>query len=260
LIYALSDEYHALCGFRPVREAKAAIESLGDDDLVDDFLRRLGSDDSLPGVFEWLSSRAEGVAELVERVVALAAGRPEPEFSTVGVLAREYPGDPAIVISLLVNHVVLRKGQVLYLPAGNIHAYLEGVGIELMSSSDNVLRGGITPKHVDVEELLRVLDFATGLIPLLAPTEPMPGLRIFRPDVPDFALAVIELDRSSGVGLDPRGPAVALCVAGGFALAGRAGSAAIAKGEALYVSGDEGELRIEGSGLLFVAMGNPPAK
>ena len=82
-----------------------------------------------------------------------------PSFATVGALAEAYPGDPGIVISLLLNRVRLRRGEALYLPAGNIHAYLAGLGIELMAASDNVLRGGLTPKHIDVPELLDVLDF-----------------------------------------------------------------------------------------------------
>ena len=92
-----------------------------------------------------------------------------PEFETVRDLARWYPGDPGIVISLMLNRVTLHRGEVLWLPAGNIHAYLTGVGVELMASSDNVLRGGLTPKHVDVAELLKVLDFRPIPVPYLAP-------------------------------------------------------------------------------------------
>jgi hypothetical protein len=80
-----------------------------------------------------------------------------PELATVRLLAEAYPGDPGIVISLMLHRVTLARGEVLYLPAGNIHAYLRGVGIELMASSDNVLRGSLSPKHIAVPELLSVL-------------------------------------------------------------------------------------------------------
>ena len=75
-------------------------------------------------------------------------------------LAERYPGDAGVLAALLLNRVTLAPGEALYLPAGNLHAYLSGAGVELMANSDNVLRGGLTPKHVDVPELLRVLDFA----------------------------------------------------------------------------------------------------
>lgn len=70
-----------------------------------------------------------------------------------------YPGDPGVLASLLLNRVRLSPGEGMYLPAGNLHAYLHGTAIEIMANSDNVPWGGLTPKHIDVPELLRVLDF-----------------------------------------------------------------------------------------------------
>ncbi len=109
---------------------------------------------------------------LVDRVTllaSLASDRQCREFSTemrtVRELAAAYPGDPGIVTSLLLNRVTLRRGEALYLPAGNIHAYLHGLGIELMAASVNVLRGGLTPKHVAVPELLDVLELQALPVP-----------------------------------------------------------------------------------------------
>ena len=82
-------------------------------------------------------------------------------------LSERYPGDAGVLAALLLNRVTLAPGEALYLPAGNLHAYLSGAGVELMANSDNVLRGGLTPKHVDVPELLRVLDFAAEPPPVL---------------------------------------------------------------------------------------------
>jgi mannose-6-phosphate isomerase class I len=84
-------------------------------------------------------------------------------LETVRTLADAFPGDAGILTALLLNRVTLARGEALYLPAGNIHAYLSGLGIELMTASDNVLRGGLTPKHIDVDELLAVLDAERGL-------------------------------------------------------------------------------------------------
>jgi len=87
-------------------------------------------------------------------------------------LSERYPGDAGVLAALLLNRVILEPGEALYLPAGVLHAYLSGVAVEIMANSDNVLRGGLTPKHVDVPELARVLDFAA----------PAPPVRHARPD------------------------------------------------------------------------------
>ncbi len=191
LIYALSPTFDALCGFRPLDEVRALISALIDASLgvedpqpqpLEDLLASLsGSDVALPETVAWLIGRRTGVATLVSLVTALAAHGVrgyEREMATVSLLADEHPGDPGIVVSLLLNHVTLAAGEALFLPAGNIHAYLSGLGIELMTASDNVLRGGLTPKHVDVPELLSVLDFTPGPVPYLrAAAPPAAGTR-----------------------------------------------------------------------------------
>ncbi|HEY1530174.1 MAG TPA: mannose-6-phosphate isomerase, class I [Galbitalea sp.] len=259
LIYALSAEFAALCGFRPVAATRELLAALGPDAAVDGLLGRLADDSSLRPVFEWLLTRGDGVPELVARVVDLAARRSEPEFEMVGTLAEGYPGDPGIVLALLLNRVVLDPGQALYLPAGNIHAYLRGVGIELMASSDNVLRGGLTPKHVDVPELLAILDFSPLPIPMLPPTTPSPGVQLFRPDVPDFELAVVQPEASTAR-FAPAGEAIVLCIDGDCEVAGSVSSRSLRRGESAYVTADEGELAFEGTGTVFVATTNPAAR
>jgi mannose-6-phosphate isomerase len=259
LIYALNAEFSALCGFRPVAATRELVAQLGPDPLLEDLLRRLVDDGSLRAVFEWLVSRSPGVDELVARVVELAAGMPGAEFAMVGELATEYPGDPGIVIALLLNRVVLRRGQALYLPAGNIHAYLRGVGVELMAASDNVLRGGLTPKHIDVPELLSVLDFSPTPVPYLEPSRPSVGVELFQPDVPDFELAVI--DTSVGTArFAPKAEAILLCLEGDCRVNGSGGVRALKRGDSIYASADEGELAFDGTGTVFVATSNRPQK
>jgi mannose-6-phosphate isomerase len=255
LIYALSEEFAALCGFRPVERTLLLLVALGRDPLVENLRARLVEDGSLRSVFEWLISRSAGVDELVARVVELAHDRPEPEFAMVGDLAQSFPGDPGIVIALLLNRVVLRPGQVLYLPAGNIHAYLRGVGIELMAASDNVLRGGLTPKHVDVAELLAVLDFRPGAVPLLAAEHPVDGVQVFRPDVPDFELGVVRPGGES-TRFTPPGESILLCTEGDLRISGATAERRLRRGESTYVSADEGELTFGGTGTVFVATTN----
>ncbi len=255
LIFALSDGYRALCGFRAVAATRELLAELGPDPLIAGLIDRLVDDRSLHGTFDWLISRGEGVDALVAAVVAAASGRAAAEFESVGVLAAEYPGDPGIVISLLLNNVTLSRGEVLYLPAGNIHAYLSGLGIELMAASDNVLRGGLTPKHVDVPELLSVLDFSVLPVPYLAPSFPAPGLAVYRPDVPDFVLVHVRGD-DLDVSYPLEGPAIALSIAGELAIEGIAdgGSAVVlGRGDSVYITPDEGPIRFRGAGELFLA-------
>ncbi|TFD53403.1 mannose-6-phosphate isomerase, class I [Cryobacterium sp. Hh11] len=283
LIFALSDTFEALCGFRPLAEVRGIIAELRlldlatEDsqaaiiDLLESHLTR-----GLPDTVDWLLRDGRGgdsgeVEWLVERVVALAdhaaflaeggaAIGYARELATVRALAAEYPGDPGIVLALLLNRVSLQRGEVMYLPAGNIHAYLSGLGVELMAASDNVLRGGLTPKHIDVEELLLVLDFTPAPSPYLAPIVDTPGVSLYRPDVPDFELVHIEADAdaSSSSPVTMRqitltGPAIAICTAGGFLVAGAASSRPLKRGQAVYVTPDEGTLTFAGTGEIFLA-------
>ena len=255
LIYALSAEYHALCGFRSVAATRQLLAPLGQDARTRVLLDRLVDDASLPDVFEWLISRGDGVEDLIAAVVELAVGQAGLEFANVAVLAEAYPGDPGIVIALLLNYVVLAPGEVLYLPAGNIHMYLKGLGIELMAASDNVLRGGLTPKHIDIPELLKVLDFRPLPVPYLRPTSPSAGVEEFRPDVPDFELVVVT-PQGGPATFTLATNAIVLAVEGEAQITGQTGSMHLERGDAAYVSADEGDLTLTGSATVFLATSN----
>ncbi|PPL20185.1 mannose-6-phosphate isomerase, class I [Microterricola pindariensis] len=273
LIVALSERFEALCGFRAPAEVRAILAALRAADAesaapdpapLQGLEARLSGPDGLRSTVQWLlgadAVEAGEVARLVERVLALAAsdtlagGEFAREFATVRGVADAYPGDPGIVLTLLLNRVTLRPGEALYLPAGNIHAYLDGLGIELMAASDNVLRGGLTPKHIDVDELLDVLSFEPVPVPLMVPENPHPGALVYRPDVADFVLHSIE--RSEGQEPTPvalAGPAIALCTAGRLQLTGAHGGATLERGESCFITPDEGDLRVGGAGTLFIA-------
>lgn len=248
LIFALRDGFSALCGFRPVAQTRALLAPV--ETLVRPLLERLVDDTSIPAVFSWLLARGDDVDELVAEVSRAA----HPALDTARALAVAYPGDPGIVISLLLNNLTLNRGEVLYLPAGNIHAYLFGLGVELMASSDNVLRGGLTTKHIDIDELLGVLDFTAGPPPYL-PAETRDGARAFRPDVSDFELIEVSADALVPLG----GPGIALCTGGSFELAGDSASVTISRGQAYFVTPDESILRATGGGELFIATGRQVA-
>lgn len=259
LIVAVSDTFEALCGFQAMAKTRASIERLAaldaasstpQPELFEKWLGLARADSDIRAMFEWLISAGSPVPELVHRVSELAADAAEStEFALVRSLAGHYPGDPGVLIALMLNHVTLSRGESLFLPAGNIHAYLRGLGIELMAASDNVLRGGLTPKHVDVPELLSVLDFSASPVPYLVPEPLGSTAQVFRPPVRDFQLVVVEGDNSVTV----TNAAIVLCTAGEFALEGALGSYRLKRGDAVFVSADEQKLTIKGAGQLFVA-------
>lgn len=248
IIYALSDRFEALCGFRPHDEAVRVFTALGLEELTP----RIAN---LPELFASLMTRGTNVGALIARAIEAASswdGADEVASAaadTVRILAQAYPGDAGIVCALLLNRVTLRRGQSLYLAAGNIHAYLSGVGIEVMTASDNVLRGGLTPKHVDVPELLRVLDFTAGPPPWLTPDVVTDSLEIFRPGTDDFVLAHVTGDAEYPLS----GPAIALCTTGSFRINGARARTELSRGDAVYITPEESALSIAGSGELFVA-------
>ncbi|MET0933019.1 MAG: mannose-6-phosphate isomerase, class I [Mycetocola sp.] len=263
LIFALSDSFDALCGFRPVADAAADVDALlAVPGLAGDALEALAtfrmSLDGRPDadVLRRVvgSLLRDDVSVLVRAVTDAAASAAEsPAVDTVRLLAEHYPGDPGIVVSLLIHRVTLSRGDVLYLPAGNIHAYLRGFGVELMAASDNVLRGGLSPKHIDVDELMGVLDFTPAPVPYLEAEQPADGVDLYRPDVPDFELAHVVVADEVSPTLALPGPAIAIATAGAVTLAGASGVVELRRGEAVYITPDEGGLAVGGAGELFVA-------
>lgn len=250
IVFAVHDGFEALCGFRPTEESATIVRELGLSALD-------GKVEDVRGTFEWLITRGTGVDQLIDDVTALAAAGATEGLSPVTVRALEvarlladtYPGDPGIVISVLLNQVTLSRGEVLFLPAGNIHAYLNGLAIEVMAPSDNVLRGGLTPKHVDVPELLAVLDFTPVPAPYLEPTQQDP--RVFSPAGVSFELVEITADAEYTLTRD----AIALCTSGQFTIEGADGTGTVSRGDTLYISADEQTLRFTGAGELFLAAG-----
>lgn len=253
IIFALTP-FRALCGFRPASETTAALERLcaaaPGNPYLNGWLDRLSSDDDIRDCFEWLISRGPGVDEVVAALVATAPLVSGAHYDLIGELDAAYPGDPGIAISLMLNLALLSPGEALFLPAGNIHAYIEGLGIELMAASDNVLRGGLTPKHVDVPELLSVLDFTPLPVPYLRPISSTDTTAVYRPSVRDFELVQVTGEASVPLVSD----AILLCTSGAFTVSGHA----VARGESYFVSADLGTLSITGDGELFVATGVQP--
>ncbi len=230
LICALT-QFDALCGFRPVA---ASLDLLG----------RLGATE----LASHLDSQglAETVADLyrvrfeIAPTIAVCTGSEEPEAALVTRLAAQYPGEPSVVVTLLMNRVSLLPGEAIYLGPGNLHAYLHGVGIEVMGASDNVVRGGLTPKHVDVDELLAVMEIAPLADPVLRAHPGIGGWVSY--DTPDTPFRLWRLDVTQPAHHTATGRELLLCTSG------RLGS--LSTGQAAYLAPGE-SISLDGNGTLF---------
>lgn len=252
VIIALT-EFAALCGFRPATERTRILQFLDSCGIEGARTVITLCDQGLDTAVEWLLRREPGVNEFLAALTRLTTLSGEPEvdvaMQTAVALAGQYPDDPGAAVSLLLNHVVLQPGDALFLPAGNIHAYLRGTGIEVMATSDNVLRGGLTTKHVDVDELIAILDFRELDEPRLQPEVSGP-VRTFDPGLDDFV--VTEIVARGLVPVSIAGPCIALVTDGGLTLTADTELRA-AQGDALFVESGETLTSVTGDGTIFLA-------
>lgn len=261
MIFALTP-FEALCGFRPAASSRALFEHIAASmremsrevpqeflDVITD-LSLAPEHDALKAAFTRLIGGGHAVSHAVrELVAALKAGLPlapyQTELSTVISLHGHYPGDPGVLISLLLNRISLAPGEAVYLPAGNVHAYLHGLGIEVMASSDNVLRGGLTPKFVDVPELLKTIEFESVGVPMLAAETSALGQELYRPPFREFQLQRIELEPGAGpVPLAQSGAAVIIVVSGSVLLDSPKGDLHLDRGASAFLPAAEAPVNV----------------
>lgn len=262
MIYALSDTFEALCGFRDVELTIAELETLAaanaqacaPTSALAEFTHQLSEhgDSAIRWALDWALTGDNADALVGE--ISLAGKLVKD--SLLVELAEDYPGDPGIVVALLLNRVTLTKGQALYLPAGNMHAYIRGLGIELMAACDNVLRGGLTSKHVDVPELLSVVSDKVVPVPILEPAQVAQGIEVFTPDVPDFVLAHVLATPKMGEKdqLSLTRHAIVTCTAGNVTISGSESSIELSQGHNAFISAEERALSFSGEGELFIAL------
>jgi mannose-6-phosphate isomerase len=246
LLCALT-EFHALAGFRePARtvELLRAIETPALSGYVD-LLAAEPNGEGLRALFTtWITLPQPAIdallPDLLDACVAHVKehGEFELECRTVLELGERYPGDCGVLAALLLNRLVLEPGEAIFLPAGNLHTYLHGTGVEVLANSDNVLRGGLTPKHVDVPELLRVLDFSFGDM-RVSTGEPNGPRRVYRTVAPEFELSRIEWDDPElrgEVKLEGGAPRILVCVDGGVHVAAVDGrELALSRGQSMWL-------------------------
>ncbi|MBP3077647.1 mannose-6-phosphate isomerase [Streptomyces sp. 604F] len=190
LICALTP-FEGLCGFRDPAEAADTLAALDLDSLKPyvDLLHAHPEEAALREVLTAVltADRDEMAATVAE--AAAASARLGGPHATYADLARHYPGDPGVLAAMLLNQVGLQPGEALYLGAGVPHAYLSGLGVEIMAASDNVLRCGLTPKHIDVPELLRIVRFEPATPAVLRPEASPEGEEVYDTPVHDFRLS-----------------------------------------------------------------------
>ena len=145
------------------------------------------------------------------------------------------------------NRVHLQPGEALAMDAGVLHAYLFGTGIEIMASSDNVLRGGLTAKHVDIEQLSKIADFRAGMPRMVEPDR----AGVLRGATEDFALQSLRCPRNTR--LERRGAAIALCTSGTLTLTSLGSSITLERGQSAFIAANEPMVTADGHGDLFVA-------
>ena len=194
------------------------------------------------------------VADVVAACARLAtAGGPYSGAAAAAVrIAADHPGDLGAVASLLLRHAVLEPGQAMFMKAGGLHAYLKGTGIELLANSDNVVRAGLTGKHLDVPELLTLLDPSVE-VPVLSPRGLADGIAWFGTPAPEFRLYLVDLVGNT-VSLPGEGPRIVLCTEGSVLLRSESGqTAGIGRGGSCFLSAADGPVGGTGAGHLFLA-------
>jgi mannose-6-phosphate isomerase len=262
--------FEALSGFRPAAQAAELFELLGVGSIALAAELRGGEPDALRQAFCRLMTlgeqeRASVTADVLGRCER-ARSLPGPFGSSITwavTLGARYPGDIGAVASLLLNHLSLAPLEAIFLEAGQLHAYLSGTGVEIMANSDNVLRGGLTPKHVDVPALLEVLRFDAAPVEL-SPTRELPSGEVrYEARAPEFCLSRIDL-AEPGFQAEIRGPEILLCVDGQATLEhGPAAPAApriLRRGQACFLSACGGSYALRGNGRVFRATVVPEAR
>jgi mannose-6-phosphate isomerase len=237
LICALTP-FDGLCGFRAPAAAAELLDGLEVDSLKPyvDLLHAQPEDAALREVLTAvLTADPQEMAATVAEAAA-AAERLGGAYAPYAEIARHYPGDPGVIAAMLLNHIQLQPGEALFLGAGVPHAYLDGLGVEIMANSDNVLRCGLTPKHVDVPELLRIVRFEATEPAVLRPEASPSGEEVYDTPIDEFRLSRYVLAPDA----EPRDvtastPQILLCTAGGVT----AGELRLAPGESAFVPAGE---------------------
>lgn len=263
LICALTD-LDALCGFAEPEHTVAVLQELGVPEL-DRYLTLLAGQPDEEGTRALFSTLitipSSAILELLSAVLEACVAKVREgtsrylvHYRTAMDLAERYRDDAGVLASFMLNRLTLRPGEAIYLPSGNLHAYLSGSGVEIMGNSDNVLRGGLTPKHVDVPELMRVLDFRPGPVTVLTPRQISDAEAVYDADAPEFRLSRLSITEQR-YDLTHNGPQIVL-ITEGSATVRVPGTEplAVRRGQSVWIAAADVGATISGSGTAFRAL------
>jgi len=253
LVSALTP-FTALEGFRPLDEIARNLEPVARPEIAPE-LGRLAREQTplaLRALFARLMTLdPEEQGPVLKRATAEAARRRKSDraWEWVARLMTHYPADVSVLCPLFLNVVRLEPGEALFLPARELHAYLEGTAIEIMANSDNVLRGGLTRKHVDLPELLATLAFEGRLPQVLKPVESGPGERVYRTPAREFELGFLRVATDRPYTPSPgRGVEILLGIAGETRILAGGEATPLRAGQAVLVPASLPTYEIEGDG------------
>lgn len=241
-------------GIAPFEQLRVRLDSLGIPELQAVLRDASGGHDVLAGI---LAIPAEQRVDLVSRVL-VALDRPnavpEMEADAVRRVAQDYPGDIGLIVLLTMHYRVVQPGNYLFVPAGVLHAYVRGVTIEILANSDNVVRAGLTPKKIDVAELLRIVTVHERMV---AETGRRDGRVVCFPvSAPQFRLLRVD-PGVDPVDVDVTGPRIVLAIGGPVEVSCDGQCECLESGGAVFVPDAEGALQISGAGTAYLAaLGN----
>lgn len=261
MVYAISS-FEGLAGFRPRQEIVLLFEQIaGPLKAALERLTITRGEDGMRLTLEILVGLSpEDVRTVLEIAESLALAHPHPVVrvacATVCELANVYPGDVGAVVSLVLNRVHLAPGESMFLADGVPHAYLGGFGLEVMANSDNVLRLGLTNKHIDIVAMLGAVDFSSsGFDATSAPADAT--THTLRPPVPAFALSIAHPGKSSEgfISMPGDGPRILVCLDGNVRVETLSSveTYALTKGQSLFVPAADGDIKVEGPGTIAQA-------
>lgn len=253
--------FQGLKGFRRIPEILELMEKVSRSILPEE-LARLGHEPTASGLREFFTAlmnmdrERQGLAVTEAASIAEKYVHEDRAFFWMVKLNREYPGDVGVFSPLILNLVELDPGEAIFLPAGELHAYLQGVGIELMANSDNVLRGGLTPKHIDVPELLRIVNFKAGPTQRVESVSDGPCQRKYVTPSREFFLSVISLDEGESFESScNRSVEILICVKGRAVLRALRSKEVLelSRGKSVIVPSAVSGYRMEGHATLYKA-------
>jgi mannose-6-phosphate isomerase len=265
LIVALTS-FTAMCGFRAFPELVSYLNKYLTEYESEQFANFLSAPNpqSLQDFFGSLLnlSKAERQELLSPYLNKITQAQPDTEQEKLLKkwsieLYRRYPDDIGVLSPLLLNIIELQPFEGLYLQAGILHSYLQGAGMEIMANSDNVLRGGLTPKHIDTDELLRVVDFQPIVIKPVIPKAVSDTENSYQTPALEFALSILRHESEKQTVLPFAGsPEVLFCYEGGFVIENCSQLLSLEKGQSLFVPYEVEGYIVQGKGVLFRARCN----